>query len=254
MRRFLKFLSGAALLLSASWLSLHAGEPTAPKAESWGTIKGQIVFGGKEVPKAEELKVDKNQDHCLQKGPILSRTWTVNAQNKGLQYVVVFLKPEAGQTLAVNPAALPKKDTVVVDQPVCHFEPHILALYKDQKLQAKNPSPVAHNVVITGFKNSYNVQLAPGTDRSFTLAPENNPVGLSCGAHAWMKGNLWVFNHPYFAVTDANGNFEIKLAPSGSQNLVIWHEANGYAEGRNGRKIDVPAGGTLDLGKIEIKP
>src|SRR5262249_21009674 len=127
-------------------------------------------------------------------------------------------------------------------------------LYKDQKLQAKNTSPVAHNVVITGFKNSYNVQLPPGSVHTFELVMENNPVALSCGAHSWMKGNLWVFAHPYFAVTDANGNFEIKLAPAGSQNLVVWHEANGYAGGRNGRKIDVSAGSTVDIGKIEIKP
>jgi hypothetical protein len=254
-RRFVPLMVSVAGLF-VGWMSLHATEPASktPHAEEWGTIKGQIVFGGDKVPAAEPLKVDKDQEHCLQKGTVLSRTWTVNPQNKGVCNAVVFLKPEPGQTLPINPEALPKKDSVVIDQPICHFEPHILALYKDQKLMAKNSSPIAHNIVITGFKNSYNTQLAPGTDRTFELVSENNPIALSCGAHSWMKGNLWVFAHPYFAVTDANGNFEIKFAPAGNQNFVVWHEAKGYACGRNGKKITVPAGSAVDVGKIELMP
>lgn len=254
MRR-LPYLSVIALGLIGG-LCLQAQEPvkSARTLEGWGTIKGQVIFAGDKVPAAEELKVDKNQDHCLAKGPILARTWTVNPQSKGVRYVVVFLKPEAGQSLPVNPEANPKKDSVVIDQPMCHFEPHILAMTKDQKFLAKNPSPVAHNIVITGFKNSHNIQMAPGTDRTFDLQPENNPISLSCGAHPWMKGTLWVFAHPYFAVTDENGNFEIKNAPAGAQNLVVWHEGKGYVIGRNGKKVDVPAGSTVDVGKVELKP
>src|SRR5215471_8951987 len=109
MRRLEPFSVGVGCLLFVSWMSLQAREPA--RTEAWGTIKGQIVFGGDKVPAAEALKVDKDQEHCLQKGPILSRTWTVNPQNKGLSNVVVFLKPDAGQTLPINPEALPKKDT-----------------------------------------------------------------------------------------------------------------------------------------------
>lgn len=265
MRQTLPYLCGVATVVLASAISLQAhADAHAPGAvdDGWGTIKGQIVFAGATVPKAEELNVDKNQDHCLAKGPILSRTWTVNPQTKGVRYAVVFLKPEPGQTLPVNPEAPAlKQDKVVLDQPMCHFEPHILAMHKDQKLVVKNPAPIAHNIVIAGFKNNHNIQMGPGSeDRAFTLVPENNPIGLSCGAHPWMKGSLWVFAHPYYAVTDANGNFEIRNVPAGTRFLVTWHEAKGYFGGadreanRKGRQIVVPVDGTVDVGKIEISP
>lgn len=260
MNRLLPWVCALSLLGLATWTSLPAQEtariPKAVKGQGWGSIKGQVVFSGSQVPKAEELKVDKNQEHCLQKGPILSRVWTVNPQTKGVRYVVVFLKPDQSQTLPISPDALAQKQgNVVLDQPMCHFEPHILAMYQGQKLVVKNPAPVAHNIVITGFKNSHNIQMGPNAeDLSFTLSPENNPIGLSCGAHPWMKGFLWVFAHPYFAVTDENGNFEIKNVPEGAQNLVVWHEAKGYVSGRNGQKINVQAGGVADAGKIELSP
>ena len=50
---------------------------------------------------------------------------------------------------------------------------------------------------------------------------------MSCSIHGSMKSWMRVFNHPYFAVTDANGNFEIKNAPAGKLNLVSWQESTG---------------------------
>ena len=40
-------------------------------SQEWGTLKGKVVFGG-EAPKAEAIKIDKDQDHCLSKGDIPS--------------------------------------------------------------------------------------------------------------------------------------------------------------------------------------
>jgi hypothetical protein len=39
-----------------------------------------------------------------------------------------------------------------------------------------------------------------------------------------MNGYLAGFDHPYFAVTDAEGKFEISGVPPGTYNLVAWHE------------------------------
>jgi hypothetical protein len=71
-----------------------------------------------------------------------------------------------------------------------------------------------------------------------------------------MKGWVRVFDHPYFAVTDADGNFVIKNAPAGKYQLVIWQEDMGFKDGEKGKDgspITIQAGST-DLGKIEIKP
>lgn len=38
---------------------------------------------------------------------------------------------------------------------------------------------------------------------------------------AWIA----VVDHPFFAVTDAGGNFEIKGLPPGTYTIEVWHEA-----------------------------
>ena len=71
-----------------------------------------------------------------------------------------------------------------------------------------------------------------------------------------MKAYLRVFDHPYYAVTDENGTFEIKLAPAGNCRLIAWHEGVGWVTkgSRRGTPIAVKAGMTTDLGKVELKP
>ncbi|NDH06019.1 hypothetical protein EBX93_08845, partial [bacterium] len=51
--------------------SVYAASAEVSLAESWGTVKGQVVFaGGNHTP--EKLKVNKDEQHCLSKGDILS--------------------------------------------------------------------------------------------------------------------------------------------------------------------------------------
>src|SRR5262249_8550197 len=151
------------------------------------------------------------------KGPRVATKWAVDKGTKGLANVVVFLRAAPGEKLPANEALKePAQKEGVVDQPSCMFEPRILAMRADQVLVGRNSGPVAQNIVIQGFKNSQNIQLPPGSEKKFELFPEGNVIALSCGAHPWMKGSLWVFDHPYFAVTDKDGNFEIKGAPAGN--------------------------------------
>lgn len=49
-------------------------------------------------------------------------------------------------------------------------------------------------------------------------------VELSSGAgQYWMRGDLFVAENPYFAVTDANGQFTLDRVPAGPTKLVAWH-------------------------------
>ncbi|MER3417187.1 MAG: hypothetical protein C4297_13395 [Gemmataceae bacterium] len=245
---------GSSGLVTTRGNSLSAAESLQ---ESFGTIRGQVVFAADKIPAREKLKIDRDQDHCLSKGPLLDEKWVVNPDTKGVQWVVVFLRFNPGAPITGVKAG-EKLPDAVLDQPVCYFHPHVLAVREGQRIVAKNPAPVAHNVVITGLKNSYNIQIPPGGQYVFDkgLVRENNAIKISCGAHPWMSGWAWVFDHPYFAVTDEQGRFEMK-APAGEQRLVVWHEAIGYLggrEGRQGRPVQVPAGGVLDLGRLEIKP
>jgi hypothetical protein len=71
-----------------------------------------------------------------------------------------------------------------------------------------------------------------------------------------MKGFIMVFDHPFFAITNDDGSFEIEGAPAGAQKLVIWQEKVGYVtEGlAGGQAVKVQAGRTADMGAIKVDP
>ena len=69
------------------------------------------------------------------------------------------------------------------------------------------------------------------------------PTTFECNIHPWMKGLVFVYSHPYFAVTDTDGKFTIEDAPVGKFRIAYRHEG-GFHKGRDGRLGEV----------IEIKP
>jgi len=232
--------------------------------KSWGTIKGQIVWDGGAIPEPKVLLVNKDQQHCLGKGPILSEDWVINKDNKGVRWTFAWLAPEPGgaAALPIHPTLkdIPNKE-VEMDQPRCAFVPHSLAMREGQVLVAKNSAPIAHNVHWVGnpLKNPGDNNIIPpgGTFKIEGLKADKYPLIFECNIHPWMKARVGVFDHPYFAVTDENGNFEIKLAPAGTYRLKVYHDAVGWrggAEGRNGEKITIKGGEVTDVGKLGLKP
>jgi len=237
------------------------GLPRLAFGQQWGTIKGQVVWSEKELPQRPALKVDKDQAACLKNGPLLADEFVVDAKSKGVRWVVLWLvdATDLKAPLPIHPdlKTIPDKDKkVVVDQPCCQFEPHVIALREGQVLVAKNSATIPHNVKIDGgvLNPNLNQLLPPGTSLDIDgwkgLTP---PVPVSCSIHGWMKSYVRVYNHPYFAVTNEKGEFEIKNAPAGKYNMVIWHES-GYVKGdKRGVPITINVGGVTDLGKIEMK-
>ena len=45
--------------------------------------------------------------------------------------------------------------------------------------------------------------------------------------HPWMKAYLGVFEHPYFALSGADGRFTLKDLPPGEHTIEAWHERFG---------------------------
>src|SRR5581483_4832947 len=140
--------------LAAPQVAVAAAAPrTAPVAihseeaeqGGWGTIKGQIAWGGDALPEPKPVNVDKDQQHCLSKGPIHSEDWVVNPKNKGVKWTFVWLdvEPLSGQTLPIHPDVQQlKQKKVTIDQPCCAFVPHCLAMREGQTLEVKNSAQI----------------------------------------------------------------------------------------------------------------
>jgi hypothetical protein len=249
----------AVLALMAGLGLLCTDDPAgAQDPAGWADVKGQIVWGGNGLPEVKTLNVDKDQGHCLSRGPIPSEEWVINKDSKGVRWVVVWLAPEnADQKLPVHPnlQAVPKAE-VLVDQPCCKFEPHVVALRQGQVVAVKNSAPITHNVNWAGIRNrGDNKILAPGAEVKIDdLKASPFPVQVQCNIHPWMKGWVRIFDHPYFAITDENGRFELKNAPAGKYRLVVWHEVGFHNGDKTGVPIQIKPGAANDLGKVEYKP
>lgn len=230
------------------------------KTGDWGAVKGQIVLDAPAAPEPVILKVDKDPVACLAKGPLSSEDLLVNKGNLGVKNVFVWLAPvDPARPLAIHPDLQNIKQKVVeVDQPCCMFVPHALCMRQGQVLVAKNSSTISHNFHYTGhpLSNPGANQIIPaGGDLKIpNLNADRYPIKMSCDIHPWMSGWIRVFDHPYFALTDADGKFEIKNAPAGPCLLYTWQEGIGWVEGdKKGIGINIPGGKTLDRGVVKMK-
>ena len=249
--------------LGCALVAASAAGATAQPAP-WVTVKGQVVFpADKEIPKRAALAVNQDKPHCLAKGPILDESVLVNPKTRGIKNVVVYLRPDLEQPNAafapaeVHPAdARRKAEEVVIDQPCCVFVNRVTCARVGDTLVVKNPAPVAHNFFWdSGNNGTHNPTLAAKTDWKMPkpLVKEGPPIKYNCTIHGWMTGYVRVFDHPYYALTDEDGKFEIKNAPAGKFRIVFWHEngVRGGAPGRFGDQIEIK-GPTLEMKPTEF--
>jgi hypothetical protein len=217
----------------------------------WGTVKGRVIWGGPAPP--APAKVDTTKEPKCGKCDVRDEKYVVG-KNGGVKNVIVWLidakDPKKPKAPPINPALKDiKVKQVVIDQPCCKFEPHILAIRQGQKIIGKNSSDISHNMKWTGGDDNPgdNKLIPAGGQVEIDLIASPRPIIIECNIHPWMKGYARVFDHPYFAVTDENGNFEIKGAPAGKYNIVMWQDEGWVNGGKTGQAIEIPAGGTVEV-------
>jgi plastocyanin len=190
-----------------------------------GTLTGTVNFTG-DAPAPKPISMDQDPV-CGQTNPNATSEEVVVKDGK-LQNVFVYVKDgktadgKNFTTLAFDAPA----QTQVLDQHGCQYVPHILGVQTGQKLDVKNSDQTAHNVNLQAKSNpAFNQSQAPGAatiQKTFSRAEVLIPV--KCNQHPWMKSYIGVMKHPFYAVSGADGKFEIKGLPPGTYNVVAWHE------------------------------
>lgn len=197
-----------------------------------GTITGTVKWSGP-VPHTSAFPIDKDAQICdpdAHKTRDLERL--VVGPDNGVANTVVYLKDiSRGKPLDIP---LPKRS---LDQKQCRYEPHILLVPENGPLQLKSSDAVLHTVHMDGAA-SYNLPF-PFTNQPVTRnMPTAGLVNIRCnGGHSWMNAELMVVPHPYYAVTDENGKFELTDVPPGKYLIVAWHE--GWKLAREESAFDV---------------
>jgi hypothetical protein len=224
--------------------ALIAGLALAPATQAYeggavangGTISGTVTFDG-EPPAPEKLAVTKDNAVC---GESKTSPDLIVGSDKGIQNVVVRITNIAKGKAMTVPTTNP-----TFDQKGCEYSPHVLLFPAGSTIDILNSDGILHNVHTTSTANPAFNQAQPKFKKTIQkkIDKPEMPIKVACDAHGWMHA-WWISqDHPYYALTDAKGAFEMKDVPAGDYDVEFWHETLG----KHTEKVTVAAGGTMTL-------
>ena len=180
----------------------------------------------------------------------------------------MWLDTKAGDKVAIHESyAKDAKAAIKLTNRGCRFDPHVTVLWTGQTLRIENPDLVDHNTAAGLDRNTpFNFVTPSGQNAEHSKFDnaEKLPTQIQCSIHPWMLGWLVVKDHPYVAVTDEHGRFEMKNLAAGERTFVVWQEEYGYVAEvtragkpepwKRGRvTINVTPDG-VDLGDVKVPP
>jgi len=185
------------------------------------TVKGSVKFEGT-APKPK--KIDMSQDPACAATGKPNFTEAVVTEGGKLANVFVYVKEGLGDR-----AFAPPSESAVIDQHDCRYRPHVLGTVAGQNVEIKNSDPTTHNIHPSPKINrEWNESQAPkASPLEKVFAREEIMLPVKCNQHPWMKMYINVVKNPFFAVTDKDGNFEIKGLPPGTYTIAAVQETLG---------------------------
>ncbi|MBL8799305.1 MAG: hypothetical protein JNM56_35800 [Planctomycetia bacterium] len=207
-------------------------EPPAPLAADFragavGQIVGQVVWEGEapRVPPFSDLPLTLYHEQAriksLQRNPNRPE---IAPESRGVGNAVVFLR-------GVPPAASRPWDWPPVQVAIKDYRLQVQQgdrggrygfVRRGEYVEVVSRQPVHHMVRASGAA-CFNLALPePDQSRSRPLT-RRGVVELSNAIHYfWMRGYLFVDDHPYYACTDRDGRFVLHDVPPGQYDLVCW--------------------------------
>lgn len=233
----IKLISSAVGGASAEATAQEIADPTG-----WATLRGKFTMSG--PVSLPPITVTKDANVC---GATAPNPAVQLGPNNEVQFVLVYLSTKLPSLDApwVHPDyAATAADTVEFDQKKCIFLSHVFGMRSTQKLKVLNSDTVGHNTSIKAF--GFDTIIAAGSSSIVDSVKElKEPGATSCAIHPWMSAYIMATPHPYIAVTNDKGEFEIKNVPAGVDlEFAIWQEQSKYVRAAvvNGTNTTLPKG------------
>lgn len=226
-----------------------AATPSAGQAQTaaevgplTATISGTITFGAEASREPRVLNMEADPV-CVEKNAENPRTEQAFLLDESKGIANVLIQVTSGLPDMEFAAA---ESEIVFTQSGCIYDPHVLIARVGQTVKILNPDGTLHNVHVFGKVNEEFNQAMPAfqteIERVFDKV-ETEPFAIKCDVHPWMNAFGVVLDHPYAAVTAADGGFSIPNLPAGTYQVEVWHELLG----RQTHEVTVAEGGTATL-------
>ncbi len=232
MRKFLLFSAVLSLALCAACAGgADDPPPTATNtnkpggktvdAATAGAVAGRVSFEGT-LPEREIIRMTADRNCVQDAGPNPQSDALLVNDDRSVQNVFVYVKAGLDPAYTFDPPSGP----AVIDQKGCIYRPRILGVRVGQAIEVVNSDPTMHNVHSLPMKNTEfnHAQHRQGDRNSAVFTVPEVMVRFKCDVHNWMAAYVGVLDHPYFAVTDASGGFELPNLPPGTYTIETWHE------------------------------
>ncbi len=233
--------------------AVFAATPLAPAADKplnvggvdqpGGTIKGVVKFNGEQ--RARRPIVMSADPFCARAHadkPALTENYVFGDDNTLQNVFVQVSKGLEGKEFSKPDAAH------VIDQHDCVYIPHVSGVVVGQTVEILNSDNTLHNVKANPQKNpGFNQGMPVKGMKLDKVFNQPEVITLQCDVHAWMNAHVHVVEHPFFAVTQQDGSFEIKGLPAGEYEISFWHELRAFAPDTPTVKVAVGEGETKEV-------
>jgi hypothetical protein len=218
-RDILLFTLCAIAIVSTS-RAVPGGTYTVTEVHDGGTVAGTVKWSGEPV-KPLSVPITKDADICdPEKAKSRDLERIIVGPGGGVENTVVYLV-DVTRGKAMN---LPETRRAL-DQKSCRYIPHVSLVPADTEFRLKSSDPILHTVHMEGAAD-FNLPFP--FQNQFIARTLHKPgvIDLKCNAgHIWMNGVVLVVRHPYYAVTDDHGDFELTDVPPGEYQIAAWHES-----------------------------
>ena len=259
---------GVLIAVLMSFSIAEAGKYKEIEVKNGSTLKGKVTWMGT-IPKLPAITVFKHMDKCGQE--VVNPALQVNPTNMGVKFTAVYLeKVSEGKSRDQDKLKVGRKGVLHAgqdlkqqpDSQLCNFQEHVFGFVRTKKIGLYNMEDVLHNPHGFGSNGStlFNKPLPDRNRISKTKLKRVKGINrYQCDTHIHMNGWMLGLSHPYFSITDKNGNYEITDVPNGKYNLIVWHEGYNivdFAEDKRPvydeahvieKQIEVKDGQVLDL-------
>lgn len=203
----------AAWALIATFLAADVSLPYRP-----GLIRGTIRVV--DPPRRKLIRMDADPEAAaLHQESVWSEEVVVDPEN-GVKGAFVYVKKGLeGRRFPMPPAVVLKHDKAL-------FQPRILGLRAGQDLKIRNEDDFLHCTHAFPYNNrEFNFgQRSRGMEETKRFDHVEIMVPVKCDVHPWERGWIGVIDHPFFAITESGGTFELKDVPPGRYTIEVWQE------------------------------
>ena len=193
------------LACASAALTLLVGQPAAQQRT---VVRGRVEIG---IPVRTKRPAGAYATRALPARPL--------APPSEVRNVVVYLKDAPARPPAPMHAEIRQENET--------FVPHVIAVPVGSVVDFPNDDPIYHNVFSLSKAKSFNLGRYPKGESRPVKFDKAGVVKVFCDIHSHMSATVIVFNHPWYAIPDENGRFELVDVPPGDHEITAWHERLG---------------------------